>query len=161
MLSLSIEFEDATTDGLILKLECITDRLKQGYTRGEGFNVTGEEEAPEDEDEIPNPYVYKPEHGEVELIIRDDYDRAEPAVYTTIVSEAGEVVGQLDHDDEDAAMQAWPSVDWRAGDKEDGRGVVAVGHYLPKESLHTCNDLNPTTIDNCPGCQAEENAAKE
>lgn len=94
------------------------------------------------EEEARPPFVYKPEFGEVELIIREDYSRPEPAVYITFVPDNGDTTDQ-EYDDKDAAMNAWPTVDWRAGDEEDGRGVVAVGHYLPEEEDEEDDDEIP------------------
>lgn len=88
----------------------------------------------------PEPYVYQPEHGELELVIRDDYHRPEPAVYVTVISENLEVVGHEEYEDEDAARAAWPNASWREGDKEDGCRVLAVGHYRPEETEDEDND---------------------
>lgn len=81
------------------------------------------------------PYIYNPKHGAVELIIREEHEDEPTPVYITIVGNdgVGEVLGRQDFTDEEAARAAWPGVDWREGDKEDGARVLAVGHYAPDE----------------------------
>jgi hypothetical protein len=49
MLTLKIELESDTVSSLSLMLDAISERLQQGYTSGEGFDLQGEEGTDEGE----------------------------------------------------------------------------------------------------------------
>lgn len=51
MLTLKLEIEAKSEDEMTLMLERVTGLVAEGYTSGEGWQITGSEELPDEDDE--------------------------------------------------------------------------------------------------------------